>query len=313
MRPMCVRSSASRRLVPTLSKSLVAAALAAGAALVVGARLTPGAVVVEAAGTSAAGNPVAFRATFSLAADELTLDLENISPVPTSDPADVLSSFYFDVERNGTRPKLDYLSAAGQVFEVRRKAADRPVIYAPPATPGGTASIITGFGPSALAARKGGDLTWQFRRLDPGFDSLAGFGLGTVGNSKLSPAGFDPAVVGHNDFAIYRGEDIEPKGNLPDKFLARELVRFRFGGAGDLVAADIGHRFTFGLGTSPDSTIVVIVPEPARGLAFAAGSAVATLLPWRRRQAARRLAQAAGRVSAAGGGPAPWASPPSSA
>lgn len=313
MRPTCVRSSASRRLVPALSKSLVAAVLAATVALLVGARVTPGAVVVEAAGTSAAGKPVAFRATLTLAADELTLDLENISPVPTSDPADVLSSFYFDVTRAGTRPQLQYLSAAGQVFEVRRKAADRPVIYAPPATPGGTASIITGFGPSDLAARKGGDLTWQFRRFDPGFDSLAGFGLGTVGNSKLSPAGFDPAVVGHNDFSIYRGDDIEPKGNLPDKFLARELVRFRFGGARDLVDADIGHRFTFGLGTSPDSTIVVVVPEPAWGVSVAAGCAVAALLPWRRRQAARRPAQAAGRVSSAGRGPVPWASPLSSA
>jgi len=253
---------AADRLGP-VPRSLAAAAITAVLAAGCLAVTASGGVIIDAEGTSAAGNPVAFRATLSFAADELFLDLENLSPVATSEPADVLASFYFDVARDEARPPLAYRSAAAQVYEVRRNAVDRAIVYQPPAVAGGTPTILQGFGPSDLVATKRGDLTWQFRALDPASQPLAGFGLGTVGNSTLSPSGFDPKIVDQSDFAIYRGADIDPLGNLAGRYLSREAVRFSFTGARGWSEADIAHRFSFGLGTSPDSLIVVSVGEPA--------------------------------------------------
>jgi hypothetical protein len=291
-----MRSSILRTVVPSLfgatGGSFAAAAVAA--LMAVGCLALParGAVVVDAAGTSAAGNPVAFRATLAILGDELAVDLENLSPVPTREPADLLTSFYFDIERGGFRPALEYRSAGGQVYEVRSKAPDMPVIYTPPASAGGTGTVTPGLGTSDLLATKEGDLTWQFRQLDPTFEPLAGFGLGTVGNSELKPANFNPKVVGQNEFAIYRGDDLEPKGNLPGRLLARELVRFRFGLVGDWTESDIGERFTFGLGTSPDSVIVVQVSEPASWTATMLGATgIAGLVTARRRRTASPLAR----------------------
>jgi hypothetical protein len=292
-------------------------ALAAVAALVAGGCLAlpaRGAIVVEAAGTSAAGNPVAFRATLTILADELAIDLENVSPVATREPADLLASFYFDISRDDKRPRLDARSAGGQVVEVLRNAPDRPVIYTPPTKAGGEGFCEPGFGTSDLLATKRGDLTWQFRQFDPAYEPLAGFGLGTVGNSDLSPANFDPKIVDGNDFAIYRGDDLDPRGNLPGRLLARELVRFRFGLPHGWTEADIGHRFTFGLGTGPDSVIVVHVPEPpAWQAALLGGVALAGCGAIRRQsQAARRAGQAGSADSGSGSGP-PAASASSSA
>ncbi len=296
-------------LIHSLGNSLawaVAAAVLAVGCLALPAR---GAIVVEAVGTSAAGNPVAFRATLAIAGEELAIDLENISPGPTSEPADVLASFYFDISRGGVRPILDYRSAAGQVVEVLRNAADQPVIYSPPDTAGGKGMVMPGLGTSDLMATKRGDFTWQFRQLDPTSEPLAGFGLGTAGNSDLAPANFDPKVVDGKDFAIARGDDIEPKGNLAGTYLARELVRFRFGLVGGWTEADIGHRFTFGLGTSPDSVLVVTVHEPPAvpaAVLVATGLVAVTVI--RGRQAARRVGQA-GSPAAAGTGSGPPAVP----
>lgn len=277
---------------------------AAAAVLVVGCLTLParGAIVVDAAGTSAAGNPVAFRATLAITGDELVIDLENISPAPTSVPADLLASFYFDIVRDGIRPVLDYRSAVGQVVAVQKNAADRPVIYTPPPTAGGKGTVTPGLGLSDLMATKPGDFTWQLRQFAPAPEPRAGFGLGTVGNSTLAPSNFDPKVVDGGDFAIYRGDDIEPKGNLPGTYLAHELVRFRFCVGKGWTEADIVDRFTFGLGTSPDSMIVVSLPEPP---ASAASLLVATgVVGCMARQAARRVAQA-GRASASGTGSGP--------
>jgi hypothetical protein len=287
------------------------AALMAGGCLALPAR---GAIVVAAAGTSAAGNPVAFRATLTILADELAIDLENVSPVATREPADLLASFYFDISRDGKRPRLDARSAGGQVVEVLRNAPDRPVIYTPPDAAGGKGTVVSGLGESDLLATKRGDLTWQFRQFDPAYEPLAGFGLGTVGNSDLSPANFDPKIVDGNDFAIFRGGDLEPKGNLAGRLLARELVRFRFGLPDGWTEADVGHRFTFGLGTSPDSVIVVVVSEPKSWqTALFGGMALAGYGVSRRgSQAARRAGQAAAAGSGSGSGP-PAASASSSA
>jgi hypothetical protein len=281
----------------SFSKSLAAAVAAAACAAGCLALPAHGAIVVEAAGTSAAGNPVAFRATLSILGDELAIDLENVSPVFTRAPADVLASFYFDILRDGVRPELMYASAAGQVVEVRSQDPDVPVIYTPPAKAGGKGTVVSGLGLSDLMATKRGDFTWQFRQLDPAFEPLAGFGLGTVSNSEFTPSNFDPKIVDQNDFAIIRGDDLEPQGNLPGRLLVRELARFTFSGVKGWSEADIGRRFTFGLGTSPDSTIVV-VSEPVSGAA--AWLAVPGLAGWlavRRRQAARRAGQAGASAS----------------
>jgi hypothetical protein len=277
----------------SFSKSLAAAVAAAACAAGCLALPVQGAIVVEAAGTSAAGNPVAFRATLAITGDELSIDLENISPVITRAPADVLSSFYFDIVRGGLRPTtLAYASAAGQVVEVRSKGPDQPVIYTPPVTAGGKGTVVSGLGLSDLMATKRGDFTWQFRQFDPAYEPLAGFGLGTVGNSDLKPSNFDPKIVDQNDFTIFRGADLEPTGNLPGRLLVQDRARFTFCGAKGWSEADIAPRFTFGLGTSPDSTIMV-VSEPVSGAA--ALLAVPGLAGWlaaRRRQAARRAGQA---------------------
>jgi hypothetical protein len=288
----------------SLAAAVAAAACAAGCLALPGCLASPaqGAIIVEAAGTSAAGNPVAFRATLAIAGDELSIDLENVSPVVTREPADVLSSFYFDVVRGGSRPPLAYASAAGQVVEVRSRAPDLPVLYTPPVKAGGKGTVVSGLGLSDLAATKRGDFTWQFRQLDPTYDPLAGFGLGTVGNSDLSPSDFDPRIVDQNDFAIIRGDDLEPKGNLPGRLLVQERARFMFSGAKGWSESDITPRFTFGLGTTPDSTIVV-VGEPVSGAA--AGLVAPGLAGWlaarRRRQAARRIAAAGAAASSRSG------------
>lgn len=304
--PLFLRPVAAACLGParqSLAAAVAAAVVAAGCLALPAA----GGVVFEAAGTSAAGNPVAFRATLAINGDELTLDLENISPVDTSEPADVLASFYFDIAQDGKRPPLGVRSAAGQVYRVLKDKADEPVIYTPPTVAGGKGTVTAGLGGSDLMATKRGDLTWQFRQLDPTYEPLAGFGLGTVGNSDLKPANFDPQIVGTGDFAIARGRDIEPKGNLPGRFLAQELVRFTFGGVEGWSAADIVPRATFGLGTGPDS--VICVSEPAAvPAAVVAAAGLATLgVRGRRPQAARRAGQACGGPAAgrsSGGAPA---------
>ena len=294
---------AADRLGP-VPRSLAAAAITAVLAAGCLAVTASGGVIIDAEGTSAAGNPVAFRATLSFVADELFLDLENLSPVATSEPADVLASFYFDVVRDEARPPLVLRSVGGQVYRVLKDKPDEPVIYTPPATAGGKGSVVEGLGCSDLLATKRGDLTWMFRQLDPKQGPFTGFGLGTVGNSDLKPANFDSQIVGTGDFAIYRGEDLEPRGSLAGRFLARELVRFTFGGARGWSAADLGPRVTFGLGASPDSVLVVSVGEPAAFPAAAVAAAgVLAGIGRGRRQAARR-------TGAAGSGASRGSAPP---
>jgi hypothetical protein len=306
MRFSTLRQPAPSR-VACFSKSLAAATAAAvcaaGCLALPGCLAQPalGAVVVEAAGTSAAGNPVAFRATLAIWGDELSIDLENVSPVVTREPADVLSSFYFDIVRGGSRPPLAYASAAGQVVEVRSRGPDLPVIYTPPAKAGGKGTVVSGLGLSDLMATKRGDFTWQFRQLDPGYEPLAGFGLGTVGNSDLDPSNFDPRIVDQNDFTIVRGDDLEPKGNLPGRLLVRERARFTFSGVKGWSEADIVPRFTFGLGTAPDSTIVVVSEPVAGAAAWLVAPGLAGWLAARRRQAARRITAVGGAASSRSG------------
>ena len=225
-------------------------------------------LTVPVSGTSAAGNPVSFTATFTTAGDTLSLTLANTSTTPTSAPADVLSSFYFDLLQNGVRPKLAYAAASGLVYEVLRDEADR---FVPGRLPGGATDL------RALTKDAG---TWQFRAMNPGFPPGLGFGIGTVGNSNIgslvpgSTQTFDGPVVRGTaprsmiNLGIYStgtgtATDINPVPGLDGARLVRTEAVFSFTSDKDLDSLTttwVQGNVTFGFGTNPDS---VLLPEPA--------------------------------------------------
>lgn len=228
------------------------------------------AVTFIGAGTSAAGNPVEFRADLAISGDVLTLDLLNTSPVSSQASADVLSSFYFDII-NGTnsRPTMNYVAASGNVFLVLNNAPDVAYEYTPPTPPSVVGTYVPGTNPSNLKAVNTGANTWQFRTMNSAFAPLQGFGIGTVGNSGLSPNNFNPFIVDQIDFAIYKNGDISPVGNLDGRFLVKDTATFTFSGLTGFTEADISSVAVFGLGTSPDS--LISVPEPGTLALAAAG------------------------------------------
>lgn len=240
------------------------------------------AVVFSAAGTSPAGSAVSFTAGFEFAGDVLTVTLENTSPEPTRFTADVLGSLYFDIVRAGARPPLVYRSAFGQVVRVRAKADDEPVVYTPPAKAGGDGTVTPGLGPSDLVATKKNDFTWQFRSLDPRLPPLVGFGIGTVGNSALSPNNFQAQIVDQADFTLVTDGELEPLGNLADRLVVRERATFTFSGAEGWGEKDLAGPVTFGLGTTPDGTLVAHVPEPVVPAALGLAGWLAWLVRRRR-------------------------------
>lgn len=223
---------------------------------------------VPVSGTSAAGNPVAFEATFSTSGSTLLLDLVNKSPTtPTTATADVLASFYFDVSQDGVRAPLVFAGGAGQVYQVRSGTTD---LYVPGGLPDGATDL------RALTLGAG---TWQFRQMDALLAPQLGFGIGTVGNSLFGNNGFDPKIVDQVNYAIYStgtGTDIEPAGNLRGELLVRGTASFAFTGLNPDRPVVLQDKFVFGLGTSPASTITAM-PEPA-ALALLAPSALFVLL-----------------------------------
>ena len=216
-------------------------------------------VIGPLSGTSASGNPVGVSANLVLSGTVLTITLDNTSRVDTKKSADVLSSMYFDITSvSGTnvfRPTLSYLSATGTVYQVFKSGTD------------------TLLGTYDLKATKNGDNTWQYRTMDPAASPFLGFGIGTVGNNNYSPNnGFTPAIVDQINFGIYRASgpspDITPTdGNLDGRQLVWNRATFQFGVSGttadgkSFTEANITPEFTFGFGTSPDSTLA-LMPEP---------------------------------------------------
>ncbi len=270
------------------------------AALAVAACGTPAMATVTftVAGTSSAGNPVAFQADLAISGNLLTIDLFNTSPVDSVAPADVLSSFYFDIVQGGTaRPTLGYLSASGTVWQVRQAANDLPYDYSPPSVSGTAVyQLATGTVPhvaSNLMATGVGDRTWQFRAMNSGSVPFLGFGIGTVGNSNFPGNGFNPQIVGPPGnsmiaFSIYRDGNIEPVNNLAGEFIVENRARFTFLGVCGFTEADIKQHAVFGLGTGPDS--IISVPEHSTvGLALVAACGGLGLALARRRPRGGRV------------------------
>ena len=219
-------------------------------------------VVVVATGTSAGGRAVVFSASLTLEDDDLILTLANVSSLTSRSADDVLSSFYFDVARGGLRPPLSLVEASGYVVRVRSGLPDVPESYTPQTYVSGSGRL------SDLVARDPGDASWLGRAMTPQESPFLGFGVGTVGNSRLSPNIFNPHVVGPPgrhmiDFAIATVGDLEPIGVLDGAHLVAGDAWFRFTGATGYAESDIVDLYAFGLGTGPDSVMIISMPEPA--------------------------------------------------
>lgn len=203
-----------------------------------------------ASGLSGTGNPISMQATLTIVGDTLTIKLENNSPIASLSPNDILGSYYFDiVDGANMRPVLTYQSAIGDVYLTSRTQPD---------------SLQTAN--ANLAAFIPGDNTWQYKGMNPVLASFLGFGIGTVGNSNLSPNGFNGNIVGGMDYCIYRGEVTTQ--NLDGRLLVKDMATFTFTGVSGFSEADISQNFAFGLGTAPDS---LLIPEPVSAALWAAG------------------------------------------
>jgi len=104
-----------------------------------------------------------------------------------------------------------------------------------------------------------GDDTWQFRNMDDALAPFLGFGIGTVGNSNLSPNSFMGNIVDGRDYSIHHGD--VSSSNLNGELLVLDHAQFVFSGVSGCTEADIHSVSAFGLGTAPDS--LEYTPEPA--------------------------------------------------
>lgn len=207
------------------------------------AQPAPASITFVAEGASSQGVDVRFEAELSIAGDLLTITLTNNSPGDSLYPSDVIGSFYFDiVDGGGDRPVLVYESATGDTYKGVKNGPDD--------------LLETDADLQAFAA---GDDSWQFKEMDADYVPNLGFGIGTVGNSNLSPNGFDGNIVGGVNYAIYKGDVTTQSLSNPD-VLVKDSAVFTFSGLTGFTEADIVNEYAFGLGTAPDS---LITPEPA--------------------------------------------------
>jgi hypothetical protein len=117
-----------------------------------------------------------------------------------------------------------------------------------------------------IMAVKAGDNSWAFRRMEESQNPFLGFGIGTVGNSNLTPNDFQGSIVDGKDYSIYTG-DITTQ-NLNGILLVKDSATFTFRGLTGFTEKDIARKFAFGLGTAPDS---LLIPEPGSILLLSIG------------------------------------------
>jgi hypothetical protein len=204
-----------------------------------------------ASGTSAKGVDVTFEAQLTLSGDILTVVLTNNSPVDSLNPDDLLGSFYFDIANtDGIRPVLTDESAVGDIYKGVKNGADTLIEM------------------DADLGAPGVDGGWQAKEMVASSIPFVGFGIGTVGNSALSPNGFSGNLVEGINYAIYTGEITTQSLTNPDA-LVKDNATFVFSGLTGFSEADISPEFAFGLGTAPDS---LITPEPATMVLLGMGS-----------------------------------------
>lgn len=233
-------------------------------ALVPGFLVAPayGTVIFTSSGLSSANVPVTFEAKLTISGNTLTVQLTNNSPVDSLNPNDLLGSFYFDIlDNTNTRPTLTYTSAVGDVYLADKNNPD---------------TLQTAN--ANLQAFSAGDNTWQYKAMNAAQNPFLGFGIGTVGNSNVSPNNFMGNVVDGIDYSIYRGEITT--NNLDGKLLVKGTATFTFTGVSGFSEADIGDSYAFGLGTAPDS---FLAPEPST-LALAVLGLLGVLFYLRRRE-----------------------------
>jgi hypothetical protein len=274
--------------VPRFSSGAAAAALIlllAAPAVANTVIYTGTSVIFEGTATGSNG-PLGARATFtSGTGGVLKLLLENTSPPASKAPEDLLTSFYFNVlsgTTTGTSAPLTYQSALGQVYVTLKDFPDFTATWEPPPPSGGTITYPAPPQLSNLQAFNTGDLTWQFRdglSLAASTPPLA-FGVGTVGNSSLTPDNFNGNIVDGFDFGIFVGEvTTQP---LDGSLLVKDLIEFEFAGFGGFNLAQISPHGVFGFGTDPD--LIITVPEPTAIVIATLGIAACGARQLRRRR-----------------------------
>jgi hypothetical protein len=178
------------------------------------------------------------------------------------------------------------VSATGHAYAVSKTGIhqDQPVSWTPQTLTG--SSMLA----SNLIAVNPGDQGWQFRSFATPvtIPPTLGFGIGTVGNSDLTPQGinFNGNVVKGTDAAsminlgIYSdggSSGLLPTNGMKDNFLIRNHAQFTFsvvGGITDLNPFDaewVGSNVTWGFGTAPET---LFLPEPQSITLVAVAAAV---------------------------------------
>ena len=201
-------------------------------------------------GTSSQGTDISVQADVDISGDTMTIELTNNSPDGSFYQVDVLTSFYFDVFNDVSRPTLT-LTLTGMSGDVYTIDVDNPDAFK------GDLSAQTG------------EASWILQTMYPAYVPYVGFGIGTVGNSDLSPYNNFPAMDGIQS-GIVAGEVTAGSNSLKGWDLVRTSATFNFSGLTGYTIDDFGP-VAFGFGTGPD----LLTPVPGAVLLGLLGLGVA--------------------------------------